>query len=135
MGAAVDVTFKHIWPTDEAVGMVRELAQGIEKTLGELGLCLATIERPSRGKGKGRKYKVEITIATGHDAPDAGLTATAVSEHSRLRSALVSGFRTAHGRLRRELWTTGGAGTGAGGERNRTAGVKPRTDDRAEETA
>jgi hypothetical protein len=99
MGAAVDVTFHEVWPTDEAMGAASAGATRLEGRVGPLSTCRVDVGRSKGGNGRGRRFRVVVEVAAG-----APLTATtAESEHARLRTAVENAFKSAGARLRRAL--------------------------------
>ena len=95
MSVPVQVTFQHLWPSDEVMEIVRQNAESLQAAYGAIHGCHVTIDRPRRGKGKGRKYRVSVDITTGDSNP----SAKASSEHSRLKAALSRAFHTIGPRL------------------------------------
>ena len=108
MGVPVRVTFESMYPTDEAMAWVQEQAESLQTSHGLLESCHVVIERPRRGKGKGRKYRADVTVIPKMTVGQSHCKASAVSEHSKLKLALTHAFRRAGTRLYYECLANAG---------------------------
>jgi hypothetical protein len=97
MGVPFQVTFHEMWPTDEVMSSVGQRVEGLQSSRGDVDRCAVVIERPRHRKGKGRKFRVAVTVALGADA-SAGLAA-ATSEHAKLAAALSRAFHAVESRV------------------------------------
>jgi hypothetical protein len=96
MGVPFQVTFHELWPTDEVMAIVGQRVQGLQSTRGDVDRCDVVIDRPRHRKGKGRKFRVAITLALGVDT--AAARAEATSEHAKLEAALARAFHVVESR-------------------------------------
>lgn len=96
MGVPFQVTFHEMWPTDEVMAVVGQRLEGIQSTRGDVGRCDVVIERPRHRRGKGRKFRVAVTVALGEEG--SARLAEATSEHSKLAAALSRAFQTVESR-------------------------------------
>jgi ribosome-associated translation inhibitor RaiA len=106
MGAAVEVTFQEMWPSDEIVELVQSFAEDFQETFEGLTRCHVELSGARRRRGKGKRHRATVTIelqgqeepitAEGQ-APRANEAVTAVLKSARhsLRSQKPSRLRAA----------------------------------------
>lgn len=99
MAIPVDVTFQHMWPTDEVMNLVQNHAEDLKTAFDDMKNCKVTIERPRARKGKKRKFRVNVTISTQEQIWEESCHTSAISEHGRLNVALSNAFRKITPRL------------------------------------
>ncbi len=98
----LNITFRHMDPTDDTVELVRSKAKALAKLQADLVACNVVIDRPHHNRRRGRVFSVQVTLAGSEEVLVASRSPQAVSEAGNVEAAIHHAFRAAKQQLRNQ---------------------------------